>query len=337
MEKTINVGVIGLGRAGEKHALIYDKLPFVNLVAVCDKNERLLQTYTEKLGVTGYTNYHALLKDDDIDAVSIVMPDTLHLEATKVALEYDKHILLEKPIASEMEDAEKILALAEQSNKVFMVAHILRYMPQHSLAQQSIARGDIGDIVHITARRNSTILGADAYSGHHTDTHIHLMVHDIDYVNWIVGAKPKKVYAKARQILLKKYNMRDTIVAIVEYENGVLATIEACWILPENSSRELDDKMEIVGTKGVVYIGGICTGLEIISSTQAQIVKTDTVAWPQINDVIGGSIFEELTAFINCIVRGEQPLVGAREAYEALRVADAIDRSIKEEQEIILD
>ena len=66
-------------------------------------------------------------------------------------------------------------------------------------------------------------------------------------------------------------------------------------------------------------------------------MKADTVAWPQINDVIGGSIFEELTAFINCIVRGEPPLIGAREAYEALRVADAIDRSIKEEQEIILN
>jgi UDP-N-acetylglucosamine 3-dehydrogenase len=218
-----------------------------------------------------------------------------------------------------------------------MVAHILRYMPQHSLAQQSIANGEIGDIVHITARRNSTISGADAYSGHHTDTHIHLMVHDIDYINWIVGAKPRKIYAKARQILLKKYNMRDTIVAMVEYENGVLATIEACWILPQNSSRELDDKMEIVGTKGVVYIGGICTGLEIISSKNTTVVKADTVAWPQINDLIGGSIFEELTAFINCIVRGKKPLIGAREAYEALRVADAIDRSIKAGKEILLD
>jgi predicted dehydrogenase len=163
------------------------------------------------------------------------------------------------------------------------------------------------------------------------------MVHDIDYINWIVGAKAKKIYAKARQILLKKYNMRDTIVAMVEYENGVLATLEACWILPQNSSRELDDKMQIVGTKGVVYIGGICTGLEIISSKTPNIAKADTVAWPQINDVIGGSIFEELTAFINCIVRGGKPLIGAREAYEALRVADAIDRSIKGEKEILLD
>ncbi len=336
MNKTLNVGVIGLGRAGEKHALIYDKLPFVNLVSVCDKNERLLNKYTKKLGAKGYTDYHEFLEDTSVDAVSIVMPDTLHLDVTKFALENDKHILLEKPIASKMEDAENILALAEQSEKVFMVAHILRYMPQHSLAQQSIVRGEIGDIVHITARRNSTILGAAMYSGHQTDTHIHLMVHDIDYINWIVGAKPKKVYAKARQILLKKYNMRDTIVAMVEYENGVLATIEACWILPENSSRELDDTMEIVGTKGVVYIGGICTGLEIISSEKANIVKADAVAWPQINDVIGGSIFEEITAFINCIVRGKKPLIGAREAYEALRVSDAIDRSIKEGKEIIL-
>jgi predicted dehydrogenase len=172
------------------------------------------------------------------------------------------------------------------------------------------------------------------YRSHHTDTHIHLMVHDIDYINWITGSRARKVYAKGRQILLKRLNMRDTVLATVEYESGVIAIIEACWILPGNSPLELDDRMEVVGTKGALYLGGICRGLEIVSPTRVS--RPDTVAWPDVNDGVGGSIFEELTAFVNCVVKGQAPLVGAREAFEALVVADAIDRSIRDGREITL-
>jgi predicted dehydrogenase len=336
MRNGVNVAVIGLGRAGEKHALVYDKLPFVNLVAVCDKDDHLVRRYSELLGTTGYTDFRDLMDDPTVDAVSVVLPDTLHLDATKTALERGKHILLEKPIASNMADAKQILDLAEQSNRVFMVAHILRHMPQHSLAQQRIAGGEIGDIVHVAARRNSSIAGARAYSSHHTDTSVHLMVHDIDYINWIVASKVNKVFAKARQILLTKYDMNDTVIAMLEYENGVIATLEACWILPDNSPRELDDKIEVIGTKGAVYIDGICTGLEIISSANDRVEMPDTVAWPQINDTIGGSIFEEIVSFVNCMIKGTKPLVGACEAYQALRVVDAIQRSISQGGEITL-
>jgi predicted dehydrogenase len=334
VEHGINVGVIGLGRAGEKHALTYHRLPFVNLAAICDQDENRLSFYCRKLETKGYRDYRELLSDRSIDAVSIVMPDTLHLDATRAAIENDKHILLEKPIASTIEDARKILDLAEGSKRVFMVAHILRFMAAHSLAQQSVAQGEIGEIVHVSARRNSTLAGAEMYSAHHTDTHIHLMVHDIDYINWITGSRATRVYAKARQLLLKKFNMRDTVLATVEYESGALASIEACWILPGNSPSELDDRMEIVGTNGVLYLDGICKGLEIVS--KERILRPDTVAWPTVNDVVGGSIFEEITSFINCVSNNKRPLVGAREGFEALTVADAIDRSIREGREIIL-
>lgn len=330
----INVGVIGLGRAGEKHALTYHKLPFVNLVGVCDKDEKRLGFYCEKLGVRGYRDYRDLLADATIEAVSIVMPDTLHLDVTRAAVESRKHILLEKPIASTLEDGKAILELAGRSEKTFMVAHILRFMAAHALARESIAAGEIGDIVHISARRNSTIAGAEMYRSHHTDTHIHLMVHDIDYINWITGSRARKVYAKGRQILLKSFGMRDTILATVEYESGVLAAIEACWILPRNSPIELDDRMEIVGTRGALYLDGICRGLDIASTDR--VTRADTVAWPEVNGEVGGSIFEELTAFVNCAMKGKKPLIGAKEAFEALVVADAIDRSIREGREVAL-
>jgi predicted dehydrogenase len=335
MKKTIRVGVIGLGRAGWQHAQIYHKLPLIELVAICDKDSSVLERFTEAFPVKKkYTDFRQLLEDPEIDAVSIVMPDTLHLETTELALKNKKHILLEKPIAADLIDAKKILLAAQKSTSIFMIAHIVRYMPQYALAHASIVNGDIGDISFISTRRNSTLSGASAYSSHNTDTHIHLMIHDIDYVNWIVKSKPVKVFAKARKILLKKYNIRDVILAIIEYENGIIVNMEACWSLPINSPIELDDRMEIVGTEGVIYIDGICNGLKMVMKDK--IVQPDTVAWPQINEYCGGAIFEEITAFINHILKNDKPLVGAAEGFDALLVADAIDRSIREGLEIVL-
>jgi predicted dehydrogenase len=335
MRRNIRVGVIGLGRAGWHHAQVYHKLPMIELAAVCDKNQQLLDRFVKTYPVAKtYTDYRELLMDKDIDAVSIVMPDTMHLEATEMAIDYDKHVLLEKPIASTMSDAHQIVRKAQQTSKVFMIAHIVRYMPQYALGHDAVVRGDIGSITYISTRRNSTVPGAAAYSSHNTDTQIHLMIHDIDYINWVVRSKPIKVYAKSRQVVLKPYNIRDVITAVVEYENGVIANLESCWSLPGSSPIELDDRIEIIGTDGVMYIDGICNGLKVVGKQGT--MQPDTVAWPQVNGYCGGALFEEITAFINYIVHGQKPLVGASEGYEALLVADAIDRSICEGKEILI-
>ncbi len=331
----LRVAVIGLGRAGEKHAMVYDKIPFVELAAVCDTNRERLARVSKRVNAEAYESYDSLLRDDSIEAVSIVMPDTLHYEVTRAAIEAGKHILLEKPIAATVPDAAAICELAASSDRVLLIGHILRFMAAHRIAQARISSGELGEIIHLSARRNSTIAGARAYSSHRTDTHIHLLIHDIDYVNWVVDSRPRSVYAKSRRVLLAEYGMRDSILAIVEYENGTVASLEGCWVLPESSPIELDDRMEIVGTKGVIYLDGICRGIEMVSDRGS--VRPDTVAWPDLDGHPGGALFEEITHFVGCIQTGTPPLVGPDEAFQALKVADAIDRSITERKEIIFD
>jgi UDP-N-acetylglucosamine 3-dehydrogenase len=328
---TLNVGVIGLGRAGEKHALVYDKMPFVNILAVCDANPERLELYCNKLQTKGYKDYHELLADKDLDAVSIVLPDNMHLDVTKAAIKSKKHILLEKPIASTLSDGSAIYELAKDYQKVFMVGHTLRFESRYNLAKQSIDEGRIGDIIHVSCRRNSTTVGAMMYKDY-TDTHIHLMIHDIDYINWIVASKPVKVFAKCREVLLKQYNMKDTIIALIEYENGILACVEACWILPANSPTELDDKMEIIGTEGALYIDSCDKGINLVSASKIHF--PDSRHWPEINGEIGGTFYEELTSFINCIIKNQKPIIGAYEALQALAVVDAIARSLTEGHEV---
>lgn len=334
MQEALRVGVIGCGRAGEKHARAFARMPYIALSALCDSNAERLGALCQSLGATGYTDYSELLADPRIDAVSIALPDDSHRAVTLAALRSGKHILLEKPIASRLEDGRAIAEAARGYAATFMVGHLLRFDARHTLARDAVAAGEIGRIVHVAGRRNSTIAGARMYHSHHTDTSVHLMIHDIDYVNWIVDSPPLRVFAKGRQLLLQQWGMHDTIVATIEYSDGALAVLEACWILPESSPTGLDDRMQIVGEKGVIHIGSSDEGVRIFTDSGARF--PDSIHWPEVNGSVGGSLFEELTSFVRCILRAEKPLVGPTEALRALEVVDGIQRSLSEHREVAI-
>lgn len=326
MYKTLNVGVIGLGLMGERHALVMDKIPLINLKSICDANGERLELYGEKLNAKGYKDYYEMLNDEELDAVSICLPDNMHLEVVKAAVAKNKHILLEKPIACDLNEAKEIYSLVKDYDKVFMVGHILRFDPRFSEVKKNITNGKLGDIISLYCRRNSPITGPKHYIGL-SDLSMHVMVHDIDAVNWFFNSKPVKVFAKGRSVMLKEYNMTDCIFALIEYENGELACLEACWVLPENSPASIDDKVEIVGTRGVAYIDSCDRGVNIVAMDKIE--YPDSRHWPELNGEIGGALYEELTSFVNCILKDKKPIIGAYDALKALEVVDAIERSMK--------
>jgi len=326
MRSTLNVGVIGLGLMGARHALALDKMPLVNLKSICDANEERLQAYSEKLKVKGYKDYKEMLDDEELDAVSICLPDNMHLDVVKTAVDKKKHILVEKPIASELNEGKQIYELVKDYDKVFTVGHIVRFDPRFSEVKRRISEGQLGDIIYLYCRRNSPITGPKHYKGF-TDLSMHVMIHDIDIVNWFFNSNPVKVYAKSRSALLKEYNMTDCIFALIEYENGAIACLEACWVLPENLPGSIDDKVEVVGTKGVAYIDSCDKGVNFIAA--GKVDYPDSRHWPDVNGEIGGALYEELTSFVNCVIKGRKPVVSAYDAVKALEIVDAIERSRK--------
>lgn len=327
----LRVGVIGLGLMGKRHAEIYDKIPLVELAAVADANEAILKDFCGKFNVKGYKDYKDLLKDKSIDAVSICLPDNMHFDCLKMAIENNKHILVEKPITLKSEEGKEICHLLEEKDLIFTVGHILRFDPRFAQAKAYIMNNRIGDIITITTRRNSPITGPMHYRGF-TDLSFHVMVHDVDAINWLVGSKPKSVYAKSRSVMLKEYGMTDAIFSIIEYENGVIADLEACWVLPKNSPASIDDKVEIIGQKGVIYIDSCDKGLNLVANDIIE--YPDTRHWPNINGSIGGDLFEEIVSFLNAVIHKTKPIITAEEAVLAVETIEKINESIKNECEV---
>lgn len=332
MSDTIHVAVIGCGQMGTHHAKIYKSLPGITLAAICEVNESRRVAAAQELGCEGYASIDEMFeKHNNISAVSITMPDNVHLQAVQAAISHNVHILLEKPIAKTLEDGKKILSLLQNYEKTFVVGHLLRYDPRFFALKESIAQGDLGEIIHISLRRNSPIVGPRRYIGA-SNLSMHVMIHDIDYVNWFLGCKAVKVYAKSRSVLLKEHDMDDVIYALVTYENGTIVCMEACWVLPETSPTIIDDQTEVVGTKGTAYIDACDKGLRLIGSSK--VLYPDSRHWPYVDGVPNGDLNAEIVGFISSISSGKKPLSTATDAFNALTVVDAIERSIKSGEEV---
>src|SRR5437763_5637256 len=148
-------GVIGLGWFGEKHCEALAGLPNVELIALCTRRESRLKEVAQRFSVRHtYTNYHDMLANPDVDAVSVVTMWDQHAAPTLAALAAGKHVFLEKPMASTLEDCDAIVAGAKKSRGFLMVGHICRFNPRYAAAQQAIVEGKIGKIVSMYARRN---------------------------------------------------------------------------------------------------------------------------------------------------------------------------------------
>jgi len=304
----------------------------VRLSAICEANEARHKELFDEFGANVYNDIEGMLKaKQEIEAVSITMPDNMHVGAVELAVKYGKHILLEKPIAKNLEDGKRILNLVKNYDKVFTVGHLLRFDPRFNGLKEALDMGDLGEIIHITCRRNSPIVGPRRYIGQ-SDLSMHVMIHDIDYINWFLKCKPVKVFAKARSILLRENNMNDVIYAIITYENGVIVCMEASWVLPELSPTIIDDQLQLVGTKGVAYIDSCDKGLRF--TTDKRSLYPDSRHWPYVNGVPSGDLQAEISGFISAVINNAVPMCSAEEAYRALIVVDAVERSIKEKKEV---
>lgn len=332
--KEIKVGVVGLGLMGERHVRVYDKMPLVELYALCDMNTERAKYMSSKYHAKCFTDLEDMLRDPELDAIDIVLPDNMHRDATIMAAKYGKHIMVEKPMANRLEDAEAIYEALKDYDKTFMIGQILRFDPRYCMAKESVSSGKLGDIVSVYARRNSPITGPKHYCGA-TDLSTHVMVHDIDAIQWVLRDRIKTVYAKASDRVLREYGMKDCIHCMFTTEKGTIGTMEACWILPETAPSSIDDLLEVIGTEAAAYTENCGEGFMLVDQTRAD--ATDSRHWPELNGGISGALYEELTEFICCVAGKKKTMTSPADGLYLVRVIDAIERSIREEREIILD
>ena len=323
MGDKLGVGVIGVGTFGSLHAQVYRQLDMCELRAVADLNQARLDEICPALQVDGYTDYRELLKRGDVDAVSICTTVELHVEPALAAASAGKHLFIEKPLALTPQDCDKIIDGARASGVVLMVGQILRFDPRYVTAYREIKANRIGALVHLYARRNNVISNARRLC-RHTSVLFFLGIHDIDFMNWCVGALPETVYAQAVSKVLG--DTPDTVLALLRFPGGPIASLEVSWVLPESSPATLDARFEAVGTAGAIYVNGGCGNVTI---AHERVEQPGVFYAPDLYDERVGILRDELAHFARCVMGDGEPRVSGEDGKAAVRVACAIQESLE--------
>ena len=248
----LRIGVIGLGWFGEIHCETIQGIANMELAALCTRRPERLAEQAKKFGVKKtYTDYRDMLADKDIDAVSIVTMWDQHTDPTIAALEAGKHVFLEKPMASTIADCQKIIAASKKARGILQIGHICRFNPRYRMAKQAIDEGRIGKIVALSSRRNipaawtPTILEkigpivGDA-------------IHDTDLMLWFTGDTVATAYAQT--VNVRNLKFPDIGQTMYRFKGGATATLETVWCMPEKTPFDIDERMSIIGTEGIIHI-----------------------------------------------------------------------------------
>jgi predicted dehydrogenase len=322
----LRIGIIGLGWFGEIHADTIKGIPNLELAALCTRTEDRLTALGEKFGVKKlYRDYHDMLADPEIDAVSICTMWDQHTEPAIAALKAGKHVFLEKPIASTVEDARKIVEAAKGAKGILFIGHIVRFNPRYRMAKEAIDAGRIGRIVALSSRRNipaawtPTILQkigpivGDA-------------IHDTDIMLWFTGSKIVSAYAQTVDIRGLKYP--DIGQTMFRFASGATATLETVWSMPDKTPFDIDERMSIIGTEGIIHVQDTFPNLGIVGTDKLH--SPDTTYWPMFEGVRGGALRDEFTYFTGCALRGEVPTIGRPDdAVAALEATLAAEESAR--------
>jgi predicted dehydrogenase len=319
----LRVGVIGVGNMGQHHARVLSLLKDVELIGVSDVNVDRGQDTASKHRVKFFADYRDML--DLIDAVCIAVPTRLHYEVGMTSLKAGVNVLIEKPIAATIAEAESLVNTATECNRILQVGHIERFNP----AFQELSK----------VLKHETLLAIEAhrmspYSQRANDVSVvfDLMIHDIDLLLELVSSPIIRVNANGNQV--SESGFLDYVTSTIEFENGVIATLTASKVTHrkqrrivahcKNSLTESDFLNNEILIHRQTTANYMTEYGQVLYRQDGLIEKVYTSNIEPLN--------AELEHFVACVRGGQQPSVGGEQALKTLRLASLIEQTALDER-----
>ena len=331
----LNLGLIGAGRMGSTlaHHLAFS-VDSANLLAIADPYEENARKTAARCNVSDvYTDYHALLARDDLDAVVIVTPTNTHVEVIKAAAQAGKHIFTEKPLALTLEGCDDAIATVGAAGVKMMVGFMRRFDRAYLEAKKIIDTGEIGNPIMIklvgrdpwrtsleyARRENSGGLIAD------------MGIHDFDLARWLMGSEVVRTTSEGECLVfpeLEEAGDIDNAVVNLKFANSAIGNVD----VSRNAIYGYDIRTEVIGSEGSVFIGGL-------QQTMTWTLKKNQIS----HDTIPGFMARfadayaaEIRAFVDCIVEDRPAPITGVDARAATAIAIAATRSLDEARPVTL-
>jgi UDP-N-acetylglucosamine 3-dehydrogenase len=304
--RKLGVAVIGTGFWGKNHARAYKELESTNLVAICDLNAERAKNVANQFGVRAYTDSTRMLKNKEIEAVSVCTWSTILAKEALKALKAGKHVLVEKPMAANTRQARRLLETAEENGLHLTVGFLMRFIPGLQNIREAIENKRIGELVCATAKRVSEWPERIGDVGVVKDT----AIHDVDVMRYITNEDPIAVYAKTGSMRHRKFE--DYAQIMLTYKDGKSAFIESNWLTPYKTR-----SLIVTGSDAIMRLDYLTQELWIEDAKESL----------QPRYPIKEPLKLELQHFADCIIEKKKPQVTGADGVKALEIAEAALRS----------
>jgi predicted dehydrogenase len=316
--KKIRVGVVGVGALGQHHARVYASLPEAELVGVVDSFPGRADSIAGPLGTKVFTKYSDLF--DKVDAVSIATPTTLHAEIGAHFLEEGIHVLVEKPIAHTLEDADRLIQAAEKNNRVLQVGHLERFNPAVIHLKKIVRRPRFFE-----AHR----MGLFSPRSLDIDVILDLMIHDLDIISLLVPSPVAQVSAVGIAILSNRIDIANTRI---QFEDGCVANVTASRV-----SMEKIRKLRLFQKQEYISLDYTRQDLSVFSLNHKTGTSIPEIAGQQITPERKEPLQLELRSFLGA-AQGQNPVeCSGEEGRKALSLAVQILEQAEKAQALEID
>lgn len=335
--KTYGFGVIGCGRISKNHMESIKAIPGASLVAVGDINLELLEKATKKYNCKGYSDYHELLADSNVQIVNICTESGLHAQIAIDAMKAGKHVLVEKPMAMSMAEADVMIATAKKMGVKLGVVHQNRFNNAIVKLRSAVEGDKFGKMTHASAvvrwNRNDEYYSQAPWRGTWAQDGGCLMnqsIHNIDLLQWMMG--PVESLFAYTATNMRKIEGEDVGAIILKFKNGALGIIEATTTIYPNN---LEETLNIFGSTGTVCIGGIAVNKieawRFAGDNEAAILADQDKEPP---NVYGFGHADIIKDFMDAISENREPAISGEEGRKALEIILGIYHSVKYKKEI---
>ncbi len=329
----VKVALLGCGTMGRTHANAYRSIDDAQVVAVCDIQPEKGEPLANSFNATYFDSFDSLLETEEFDVLDVCLPTYLHKEYSVRAMRAGKHVFCEKPIALTVEDANIMVATAQECGVKFSVGLVVRFFPAYANAAKIVESGQIGVPRLIRTTRNQGFPGWSWNNWYHDYSksggpEIDLAIHDFD---WII-----QNFGDVQRVYAKNYGgevpSQDHSMCILRLKNGAMAHVEASWAYPSGTA--FRTTFEIVGTKAQMEYDSVADAPLVKQKNQQGVHHIEYG-----NPVLGEKepYTAELQQFIKHVKDDTQPVVSGQAAIKALKVALAAVESARTGKSVGID
>jgi len=350
-DKPIRLAIIGTGNRAWAHLAILKSLPGFEVVALADPTpENLDRAATMAPKAATYADYRKLLAErKDIDAVVVITPSFLHAEVTVAAFDRGLPVLCEKPMATTVEDANRMIEASRKAGKVLYIGFQKRLVPVTAKMHELAAAGEIGQIQMVSGNlfrgdwNPKSWKYTDPKTGKATNwrylTHtegsalLEDGIHEIDCLNWIIGGRVARVTASGGNNVYQDRETVDHVAAVVEYESGVKLSFELCLFAPNAGPQ--GRRSVLIGSQGVMYPENGKVAIRKRDGRDVRYVEAvdDTpksVTANAVGSAADNETYKQYLLFAQSLREGKAPLVGPDSAKTTIKIVLLAEKSLRE-------